>query len=280
MKLEDLLLSQVGTPLTQIRRHKDQHVSSLAASILRHGLVCPPVLSRDQKGLHVILGTRRIEALRILEEQEPRDLPHGFARFKGKGKLVVCCVVMEKVSSTQARVMSFIDNEVNKDLSPYEEARLYDDLSHDYPEEQIADELMLKRARVDVGLGAIRNLSKEALSAWEEGRLSHAHVRQLTRVEDATTREDLLRKTLKEQLPSSALSFLLRQTRDTESLSEREKLLQKIRTCLSEDKDFSIRMRAGEVRVEGSRKGDRISIDYENPVELRSILERLVLLLP
>jgi len=279
MKLENLLLDQVGEPLNRVRRHKDQHIQSLVASIVRHGLICPPVLSQSRGAYRIILGSRRIAALRTLEEKGPCDLPVGFVSFDGEGLLRVTCVVMEEVSSSRARIMNFIDNEINKDLSPYEEARLYENLSRDHTEEEIADELMLKRSKVGNALDAMRVLPKEALSAWEEGRLSNAHVRQLRQVEDPGLRERLFKKTLEEDLPASQLSFLLHQSRNVEELSEREKLLHLLRARLAQDREIGLKMKTGQVRVVDSRKGDRISIDYGNPTELTEVLQKMVSLL-
>jgi len=279
MKLERLPLSEVGEPLTRVRRHKDQHIQSLVASIARHGLVCPPVLSETDRGYRIVLGSRRIQALRVLEERGPLDLTVGFARFEEGGVLRVTCLVMDGVSPSRARIMSFIDNEIGKDLSPYEEARLYESMTRDHTEEEIAEELMLRKSKVDGALDAVRVLPKEALSAWEEGRLSNAHVRQLSRVEDPNLRDNLFRRTLEEELPASQLSFLLHQSRNLEELSEREKLLHLLRARLAQDEEIGLKMRSGQVRVEDSRKGDRISIDYGNPEELTGLLKKLVTVL-
>jgi ParB family chromosome partitioning protein len=187
-------------------------------------------------------------------------------------------LIAEEMTVAQGLLLSFIDNETGRDLSPYEQAQCFQTMVNDlgYSPEQVAEKLGRTLSEVSWGLGALNHLPSAALDAWQEGGLSTSHVKELMRVEDDSLRGALLERTLKQDLSVARLAFLVDQARQLDQVPTLERPLFELRDKLQQNSWISLRMQAGQIGVEDSRTGDRLSLNYSSPEELLELLQKLI----
>ncbi|HEV8470680.1 MAG TPA: ParB/RepB/Spo0J family partition protein [Candidatus Limnocylindria bacterium] len=135
-------------------------LSELAASIRRHGVLQPIVVSRGRDGYDLVAGHRRVLAARLA------------------GKSSIPAVVREDVSDRLE--LALIENLQRTDLNAIETARAYKLLMDTYQltQEQLAERLGKSRSAV---ANTLRTLSApQALQdAVLEGRIGEGHLRAL-----------------------------------------------------------------------------------------------------
>jgi len=179
----DVLLGQAGGPtrteaperpstneipleLVRPNRHQprtafDQEgLSELAASISRHGVLQPIVVSADGNGYELVAGHRRVLAARLA------------------GRTTIPAVVRDEVGDRLE--LALIENLQRTDLNAIETARAYKLLmeTYDLPQEQLAERLGKSRSSV---ANMLRTLTApQALQdAVIEGKIGEGHLRAL-----------------------------------------------------------------------------------------------------
>src|SRR5438477_9573341 len=179
----DVLLGQAGGPtrteaperpstneipleLVKPNRHQprsafDQEgLSELAASISRHGVLQPIVVSQEGAGYELVAGHRRVLAARLA------------------GKTTIPAVIRDEVGDRLE--LALIENLQRSDLNAIETARAYKLLmeTYDLTQEQLAERLGKSRSSV---ANMLRTLSApQALpDAIIEGKIAEGHLRAL-----------------------------------------------------------------------------------------------------
>jgi ParB family chromosome partitioning protein len=178
----DVLLGQSGAPagttasrpsmseipLELVRPNRQQPrsafdpegLSELAASISRHGVLQPIVVSADGDGYELVAGHRRVLAARLA------------------GKTTIPAVVREEVGDRLE--LALIENLQRSDLNAIETARAYKLLMETYEltQEQLAERLGKSRSSVANMLRALT--APQALQdAVIEGKIAEGHLRAL-----------------------------------------------------------------------------------------------------
>jgi ParB family chromosome partitioning protein len=135
-------------------------LSELAASIRRHGVLQPIVVSREGEAFELVAGHRRVLAARLA------------------GRTTIPAVVREDVSDRLE--LALIENLQRTDLNAIETARAYKLLmeAYDLTQEQLAERLGKSRSSV---ANTLRTLTApQALQdAVIEGRIGEGHLRAL-----------------------------------------------------------------------------------------------------
>src|SRR5438309_4467853 len=135
-------------------------IAELAASIRRHGVLQPIVVSRQGDGYQLVAGHRRVLASRAA------------------GKTTIPAVVREDVSDRLE--LALVENLQRTDLNAIETARAYKLLmeTYDLTQEQLADRVGKSRSHV---ANMLRTLSApQALQdAVIEGKIAEGHLRAL-----------------------------------------------------------------------------------------------------
>lgn len=178
----DVLLGQADTPtrastahpstseipLELVRPNRQQPrtsfdpegLSELAASIARHGVLQPIVVSADGDGYELVAGHRRVLAARLA------------------GKTTIPAVIREEVGDRLE--LALIENLQRADLNAIETARAYKLLieTYDLTQEQLAERLGKSRSSV---ANLLRTLTApQALQdAVIEGKIGEGHLRAL-----------------------------------------------------------------------------------------------------
>jgi len=178
----DVLLGQTGTPGTPVvdrpstteiplelvkpNRHQPRSafdpegLSELAASISRHGVLQPIVVSQEGAGYELVAGHRRVLAARLA------------------GKTTIPAVIRDEVGDRLE--LALIENLQRSDLNAIETARAYKLLmeTYDLTQEQLAERLGKSRSSV---ANMLRTLTApQALQdAVIEGKIAEGHLRAL-----------------------------------------------------------------------------------------------------
>jgi ParB family chromosome partitioning protein len=155
-------------PLEHVRPNRKQPrtsfdpegLSELAASIARHGVLQPIVVSRDGDGYELVAGHRRVLAARLA------------------GRTTIPAVIREDVSDRLE--LALIENLQRTDLNAIEIGRAYKLLmeTYDLTQEQLAERLGKSRSSV---ANMLRTLTApQALQdAVLEGKIGEGHLRAL-----------------------------------------------------------------------------------------------------
>jgi len=155
-------------PLEQVRPNRHQPrsafdpegLSELAASISRHGVLQPIVVSQDGAGYELVAGHRRVLAARLA------------------GRTTIPAVIRNEIGDRLE--LALIENLQRSDLNAIETARAYKLLmeTYDLTQEQLAERLGKSRSSV---ANMLRTLSApQALQdAVIEGKIAEGHLRAL-----------------------------------------------------------------------------------------------------
>ena len=250
-------------PLEKILPNPDQPrmqfdptgIDELAASIRRHGVLQPIVVSRNGDGYELVAGHRRVLAARAA------------------GKTSIPAVVREEVRDRLE--LALVENLQRADLNAIETARAYKLLmeTYDLTQEQVADRVGKSRSHV---ANMLRTLSapQPLQDAVVEGKISEGHLRALL------------------PLPlSDALRALGQIVARELSVRDAEALVRKMvhpsrggrgRPRLRVDPDLAevtneLRAALGtKVEVVRGRKGGRIQIEFYSDEDFERLYELLV----
>lgn len=241
----------------QPRKNFDQNaLNELAASITKHGMIMPIVVTRTTGGYMIIAGERRYRAAKI-------------------AGLMSVPVVVRDYSEREIKEISLIENLQREDLNPIEAATAMKQLMEEYhlTQEELAERIGKSRPAVTNTLRLL-SLSPDVVVFVSNGRLSAGHARALVTLpeeEQYKVATDAMRDGL-------SVRDVERRVRDyfdspEEKESKKEKKKQQVSIELN---DLVERMRhvfKTKVSLIGNDRKGRIYIDYYNKDDLDRLEE-------
>ncbi len=167
-------------PNPQQPRHRfdDDALAELAASIRRHGVLQPVLVSEDGPNRYVLVtGERRWRAAQLV------------------GLETIPAVIRERLESADQLELALVENLQRRDLTPLEEARAFDHLrsSLGLSQAEIAARVGMDRSTVANSLRLLK-LPEEIRELVELGELSAGHARTLLAFDDPEARCDWARR--------------------------------------------------------------------------------------
>lgn len=147
-------------------------IEELTASILRHGVLQPLLVSEDGPDRYrIITGERRWRAARKA------------------GLRAVPAVIRERLETADQLELALVENLQRRDLTPLEEARAFDSMrsSLGLTQAEIAERVAMDRSTVANSLRLLK-LAPEIQTLVEDGRLSAGHARTLLAFTDESVR--------------------------------------------------------------------------------------------
>ena len=141
----------------------DESLEELAASIKRHGVLQPLLVSEEPPGHYILItGERRWRAARLA------------------GLQMVPAVIREYLEDAQQLELALVENLQRRDLTPLEEARAFEHLriSLGLSQQEIAERVGMDRSTVANSLRLLK-LPDEIQAMVERGELSAGHGRAL-----------------------------------------------------------------------------------------------------
>jgi ParB family chromosome partitioning protein len=246
----DLLRPNKYQPRTTIDETK---IDELARSIRSNGIIQPIVVRRVEGGYEIVAGERRWRASQ-------------------RAGLLKVPVVVRDVPDEKLLAAALIENIQREDLNPIEEAVAYRRLADEYhlTQETIAEAVGKDRSSI-ANYVRLLKLPHEVRTSVATGALSMGHARAILGLPDEAAQLAVSRDVVARGLSVRETEALVK--RATEPAAERQPVEKDVHTRAAEEKlRFSLGTR---VRIERTRKGGRIEIDFTSEDELQRLYERL-----
>ncbi len=173
-------------------------IEDLTASIRRHGVLQPLLVSEDGPDRYLIItGERRWRAARRA------------------GLRAVPAVIRERLETADQLELALVENLQRRDLTPLEEARAFDSMrsSLGLTQAEIAERVAMDRSTVANSLRLLK-LAPEIQTLVEEGRLTAGHARTLLAFTDETVRMGWAKRAVDEGLSVRELERAAAEERD------------------------------------------------------------------
>lgn len=255
-RIEQLPISSLQPNPEQPRTiFSDEGIAELAASIKKHGIVQPLVVSPHEGSYIIVAGERRWRAA-------------------GQAGLKTVPAVVRSTQQLERLEVAIIENVQRVDLSPLEQAvsiaRLHEQFNLNYKD--IAARLGKAETTVS-NIVRLLQLPKDAREALAAGSISEGHARQILALKDSPELQEELLKLI------IAQGWNVRQAeRYVSSVKEgaRDKKEATAQTVFETDETKRIGQRYGtKVKIHRTAKGGRLEIAFKSDEELDRLLGEL-----
>lgn len=256
-RIEKIPVAKLQPSPYQPRRHFDETaLSELSASIKRHGVVQPLVVTPAKDGLYTLIaGERRWRAAKL-------------------AKLETVPAVIRTSEELEQLELALIENVQRVDLSPLEQAvsieRLHEQFSLSY--DDIAKRLGKAPSTVNNTVRLLR-LPEAARNALAKGKISEGHARAILALKDDAERQAYLLKIIQEQGWSvrQAERFVLSVKAGTKDV---KKSHEHVATETPATKALGKKLGAP-VHIRRTARGGKLEITFTGDDELANLLKRL-----
>ena len=250
----------------QPRREFDElKLKDLAESIRMYGVLQPLVVTR--KEVYHEAGGMTVEYELISGERRLRA-----SKIAGLSQVPVLIRNGEEDPLLKLE-MAIIENLQREDLNAVDRARSFDRLAREFKlkQSQIAEKVGKSREYVSNSM-RILLLPEEMVMALEQGKISEGHTRPLLMLTDRPDEQLVLFKEimLKKLTVREAESLSRRVA--TDKIRNKEKYLDP--AIMEMERNFTESL-GTRVRIEKSKEGGKVTIDFFNPEDLRVLLEKL-----
>jgi len=259
-------LGKIAPNPYQPRREFDEaKLKDLSESIRMYGVLQPLVVTR--KEVYREDGGMSVEYELISGERRLRA-----SKLAGLSQVPVLIRSGEEAPQIKLE-MAIIENLQREDLNPVDRARSFQRLASEFKLKQaeIAEKVGKSREYVSNSL-RILSLPEDMVTALEQGRISEGHTRPLLMLVDRPEEQGVLFK----EIMMKKLTV-----REAESLSRRvatERVRNKAKyldpAIIELEKGFTESL-GTRVRIEKSKDGGTVTIDFFSPDDLRVLLEKL-----
>ena len=248
----------------QPRHHFDpEALEELAASIRRHGVLQPLLVSEDSPGRFLLItGERRWRAARLA------------------GLATVPAVIRERLEEEQQLELALVENLQRRDLTPLEEARAFEQLRAGLglSQQEIAGRVGMDRSTVANSLRLLR-LSPEIQEMVESGRLSAGHGRALLAFADEERRCEWARQAIAAGLSVRALEQAAAEARGEARSAKGAGTSKRPRprdpNLRAAEEKLTLRLGAP-VEIKPRRRGGNIVISCNDQEELMRVFDLLM----
>lgn len=252
--------NEISLALIDVNPHQprtcfdEEALTDLAASIKKHGVLQPLVVSPSGDHYELIAGERRLRASKL-------------------AGLTVVPVIIRDVKEHEKLEMAIIENVQRADLNPVEEAISYRKLMEEfgYTQDQVAASLGKPRSVV-ANKVRLLTLSSEMKRALRDGQITEGHAKALLAIP-----EEGKRLILFEQIIGSGLNV-----RETEKVAQKANGNKRIAISNSGD-GIMLRQLADDlkthlgtkVNIKTAKRGGKIEIEYFSGEELSRIYQKI-----
>ena len=176
-------ITKVEPDRSQPRKNFNKdHLSELADSISRYGIITPLLVQKKDDHYEIIAGERRWRAAKMANIKE---IP----------------VILAEYDEAKKAEISLIENLQREDLNPIEEAGAYQRLidEFDLKQEEVALRVSKSRSAITNSLRLLK-LAPAVRDMLVSGELTEGHARTLLSLPDEKAQEDVAKKIIKEKL--------------------------------------------------------------------------------
>jgi len=251
-RVKELEIDRIdANPYQPRERFDDEHLSELAESIRKHGVLQPVVVRRDGERYQLVLGERRLRASNLA------------------GRKTIPAIVRE-MGDDDSLKFALLENLQREDLTPVEEARGYAALKDEFgfSAKDIAGMLGKDRSTVANTLRLLK-LPARVIELLEQGRLTAGHARAILSMEGEARQIEWAERAVSQ-------GFTVRDIEEAApAKKDRKKRRRKIDPQLVAIEERTELRFGTRVRIVPRRKGGVISIEYYSNGELEAILEKM-----
>lgn len=251
-RVKELEIDRIdANPYQPRERFDDEHLSELAESIRKHGVLQPVVVRRDGERYQLVLGERRLRASNLA------------------GRKTIPAIVRE-MGDDDSLKFALLENLQREDLTPVEEARGYAALKDEFgfSVKDIAGMLGKDRSTVANTLRLLK-LPARVIELLEQGRLTAGHARAILSMEGEARQIEWAERAVSQ-------GFTVRDIEEAApAKKDRKKRRRKIDPQLVAIEERTELRFGTRVRIVPRRKGGVISIEYYSNGELEAILEKM-----
>jgi ParB family chromosome partitioning protein len=252
-RIEKVAVNQlVPNPHQPRKRFDEVALAELAASIERHGIVQPLIVTPVKSGYQLVAGERRWRAAQI-------------------AKLDTVPVIIRQRQELEQLEIALIENVQRVDLSPLEQAisiaRLRDQFNFSY--QTIAKRLGKAPSTINNSVRLL-NLPAAARDALVEGKISEGHARAILALKNDSDRQAYLLKNIIEQ------GWSVRQTERfvlsvKAGTTETKKVHEHVATETAQTETLSKKL-GTPVSIRRTARGGKLEISFKNDDELGRLI--------
>ena len=238
-----------SNPYQPRKRFDEETMRELAESIKEHGLFTPIIVKKSIKGYELVAGERRVKAAELA----------GFTDIPA---------IIKDYSDEEMMEISILENTQRENLNPIEEAEAYKKLIDKvgFTQEELAKKVSKSRSYITNVLGIV-NLPEEVKTLVIDGKLSMAHARILSKLEDEDYVIALARRVINENMS----------VRTLESIVKGEEVLKKhkINRVVPLNRIYAVYENAMREKI-GTRvtiSAKKVTIPFDSDEDLARILE-------
>lgn len=193
--IEEIPISEIRTnPYQPRKRFDEEKLKELSESIKEHGLFQPIIVKKSIKGYELVAGERRTKA----------------AKMAGFDKIPA---IVRNFTDEEMMEVALLENIQRENLNPIEEAEAYERIlkKSNITQEELAKVVSKSRSYITNVIGLV-SLPEEVKLLVIEGKLSMAHARILSKIEDKDYVIKLAKKIIDEAMSVRALEDYTRNT--------------------------------------------------------------------
>lgn len=244
IKLEDLRVN----PYQPRKTFDEESLNELADSIKKHGVIQPIIVKKSIKGYEIVAGERRYRASKLAKKE---TIP----------------AIIRDFTDDQMMEIAVLENLQRENLNAIEEAEAYLSLMNklNLTQEEVAKRVGKSRSHITNLLG-ILNLPSDVKELVKENKLSMAHARTLSKIEDEEKIELLADKVINENMS----------VRDLETESKKKEFKKKVVQHNKQKSSEYQEVENGLSEYLGTKvriNKNKVEINYANESDLNRILE-------
>jgi ParB-like chromosome segregation protein Spo0J len=192
----------------------------------------------------------------------------------------VHALVLDATPLKEAVLTGFIENFERMDLSPYEQAVCYKDLSESkgYSREELARRLGIQELTLDYMIAALSpdNLPIYMITSWKDRQLTMGHVIALYRLRRHKARQkELYQMIIARGMKVAETEFWCNQLLETPDLRLEHRQFIRLEEQLLELPDTRQYIDNRLLSFSHSRRGERLALSFKSVDELEQMLTRL-----
>ena len=191
--IEEIPISEIrSNPYQPRKRFDEEKLKELSESIKEHGLFQPIIVKKSIKGYELVAGERRTKA----------------AKMAGFDKIPA---IVRNFSDEEMMEVALLENIQRENLNPIEEAEGYERIlkKSDITQEELAKVVSKSRSYITNVLGLV-TLPEEVKLLVIDGKLSMAHARILSKLEDKDYVVKLAKRIVDKSISVRALEEITR----------------------------------------------------------------------
>ena len=221
-------------------------LKDLALSIKEHGVFQPIIVKKSIKGYEIIAGERRVRA----------------SKLAGLEKIPA---IIRNLDDEQMMEIALLENLQRENLSSIAYRKMIDSLS--LTQEELAKKVGKSRSHITNILGLLR-LPEEVQEMIANNKLTMAHARVLSKLEDNNKIIDLANKIVNEGMPVRELEF-------SSSSEEKKNKIERHSNQVNSEYKFVEELLREKLDTKVKIKERKIEISFTNNADLNRILEIL-----